>query len=665
MLSLSIRNRVRGLARPTAASLIGLLLLAPAAPAAPTRPGPIPAERLVFLLQYIALDYGLAVEEGEIASPFEYEEMLRFSQLLVDESEALRSRGASAETGAGLSELRERIRDRRPWDGVRELATALAAELAAELDLVTLPASTPDVERGRRFYLRTCAACHGLRGRGDGPSAAEQEPPPTAFDGPRMNRVTPHQVVGAVEFGIEGTAMPAFGASLDRAKLWDIAFFVMTLRSGFAPHPPELPLPITLADLAGRSNEELLAAAQEVDASAHPAYIDHLRATPAEAQGPVVPRSAVAVDPTPRVVLDPQSDLEVALRLQGAFAAVAEAVAPSVVGVTGLVRSDASPTSDAGPGAWREGSVEERLYPGLRPARSGSGFFVSADGRILTAQRLLIDESDQPVEAVDIELHDGRHRTARIVATEPTIDLAVVALEESQWAPTPKLNPVRIGESDRVRVGHWVIALGNPPGPGRTFAVGTLSSPPERQCYQGDLTATLMQTSLDVPMGGHGGPLLNIEGDVVGMMVPGPGVDLAALFASERELRSALPMDLAMAIYEPLVRSETNRSPWLGFSVLELDAAPARRVDGSDGSPQTGVYIDDVFDPSPASVAGIRVGDALLAIDGNRLDSVGAFQRWLYRSGIGREIALSIWRGGEILERRVVVEERPAAVAPR
>jgi len=672
MFVLSPPYRVRGTSLPAVALLALVSMLAPvSAPASgsPAEPAAMPSERLVFLLQYIALDYELAVEDGEIKSPFEYEEMARFSQLLLDQAEGLRAGGASKETLRGLSELRGRIRDRRSAAEVRELATELAATLARELDLVTLPASTPDVERGRRFYLRACAACHGARGRGDGPSAVGLDPPATTFDGPRMNRISPHQVVGAIEFGIEGTAMPAYGESLDRQKIWDIAFFLMTLRSGFAPHPPELPLSLTLADLAQRSNEELLAAAREVDASVHLAHIDFLRASPSGAQGPLVPIPVAAAESaTPasdRGLAPSGSDLELALRLQNAFADVADAAIPSVVGVTGLVRSEEDPAADGGPGAWREGSIEERLYPGLRPARSGSGFLIDAEGRILTAHRLLTDDSGARVEVVDIELHDGRHRTARVVGTEPTIDLAVVALEESQWAPTPALHPAPIGESDRVRIGHWVIALGNPPGPGGTFAVGTLSSPPERQCYQGDLTATLMQTSLSFPAGGYGGPLLNIEGEVVGMMVASPGAR-AEFERPAGGLRFALPMDLAMAIYEPIVSQEMRRSPWLGLSVLERAAAPARRVDGEGSEPpRVGVTIDDVFEPSPASVAGIRVGDALLAIDGNRLESVGAFQRWLYRSGIGREIVLSIDRGGETLEKRVVVEERPAAVTPR
>jgi serine protease Do len=134
-----------------------------------------------------------------------------------------------------------------------------------------------------------------------------------------------------------------------------------------------------------------------------------------------------------------------------------------------------------------------------------------------------------------------------------------------------------------------------------------------------------------------------------------------------RPLDFALPIDLAMAIYEPLKLKGSRRSPWLGFSVLERRAVRRDRLGRSGDAklPATGVYIDDVFDPSPASAADVRVGDFLVSIDGNRLGSVGAFQKWLYLSGIGRTITLEISRDGKRLEKRVTVEERPQTAVPR
>ncbi len=648
--------------------------------------------RVVFLLQYIAVDYGAAVRDGAIANPFEYQEMQTFSQSLVEHSDAMRESGASEELLTGIHQLRAKIAAARPWGEVRELANELAGELVAQLDLVVLPAETPDLDRGRRLYGQLCASCHGATGGGNGPAAALLDPPPTAFDTSRMKLVSPHHLFGATQLGIEGTAMPPFASELDPRDIWDVSFFLMTLRRDFAPRRPKSPHPLTLADLALSSDQDLLARVRDMGMEIDPTHIDHYRRFPGllgQGARPVETLASSGEDPPPGgqgAAAARGPDLQLALGLQDAFAGVAERTAPSVVGVSGLIRqADGAESASDGAGSWR-GGAEARLYPGFRRGRSGSGFLVSDDGYILTTHDVLGDDAGHLVDVLDVELHDGSHQIARIVGAEPTIDLGVLKLERLPGATTPELRPARIGRSGDLRVGHWAIALGNPAGPGTSFAIGTLSSQPERQCYQEDLTATLLQASLVVPAGAYGGPLANIEGEVVGMMVPGPGTELAGLVPSTRSLEFALPIDLAMTIYEPLKLRESRKSPWLGFSVLELGdvrARPTASVEGGEpprsgvatgsrsrlrrGSqfPRVGVYIDDVFEPSPAATAGVRIGDTLLSIDGNALVSVGEFQRWLYLSGIGRTIALEIYRDGEILEKRVTVAERPEAVRPR
>jgi S1-C subfamily serine protease/mono/diheme cytochrome c family protein len=672
--------------------MLGLLALSPAGALAEREAAPehSEVERVVFLLQYIAVDYGAAVHDGAIANPFEYAEMQRFGQLLVDSSELLRERGASEEIRSGIRELRAMIAATGPWSEVQALANELAEDLVTQLGAVSLPTRVPDLERGRRSYEQRCASCHGATGEGDGPAATGMDPPPTSFSDARMNLVSPHQLYGAIQLGIDGTAMPSFRSELDASTVWDISFFLMTLREELAPLAPERELPLTLADLARHSNQALLARVRGSGVEVAPAHIDHYRVAPGSLRRMAAPPGDLAETKPPasgQLPVPAQGpDLQLARSLQDAFAGVAERVVPSVVGVAGLIRQTdgAAPAPDGG-GSWR-GGAEERLYQGFRPARQGSGFLVSDDGYILTAQHLLSDDAGKPVDAVDIELHDGRHEIARIVGTEPTINLGILKLEQLPGRTPLELQAARIGTSGSVRVGHWAIALGNPPGPGTTFAVGTLSSRPERQCYQEELTATLMQASLAIPVGAHGGPLANIEGEVVGLMVPGPGAEFPELVQATRSVEFALPIDLAMAIYEPLKLRESRKSPWLGFSVLELGAVrlrepesnavgepPARgavsrrRLSSGRRSqlPRLGVYIDDVFEPSPAAAAGVRIGDVLLSIDGHALVSVVEFQRRLYLSGIGRTIELELYRDGQTLEKRVTVAVRPDAARPR
>lgn len=634
------------------------------------------AERLLFLLQYIASDYRVAVADGAIRDPFEFDEIVEFSRLLVERAALLEARGAPPAVAPGLAELHERIVRRAATADVEELAGRLAHELLAALDESPLPTERPDLAAGRALYAAGCAACHGPAGRGDGPAAGEMGPPPTSFAEARMRTLSPLQVWGATTYGIPGTAMPSYAAAWTPRERWNVAFWVMTLRDGFDPEPPPRALALTLGELASRSDDELRREHLLLSAGELPqGWLDHERLHPPApaARGFVVnglpagdgELAAAAAGAGSRA----SSSLEVALGLQEAFAGVAERAFPSVVGVTGFVRRPAGePSGRAAGGAWVEPSEEERLYPGFARARSASGFVVDSEGTIVTAAWTLERDDRSTVDLVDVERPDGVHELARIVGLEPTLGLGVLRLERFGTGAAPALPPLPLADRDAARTGHWVIALGRPWGPGRAFAVGTLASPPERECYQEDRTATLFQASLRVAPGSWGGPLVDIHGRVLGVVLPGrrPAEAELTAFAPAQEL--ALPVDLALTVVQALVTTESRRTPWLGLSVRELAAVRRERQRaGGDTQalPRTGVWIDDVYEPSPAAAAGIRPGDALVALDGQRLYSVGGFQRWLYISGIGRRVQIEVWRDGETLERAVTIEERPAAAAPR
>jgi len=553
-------------------------------------------ERLLFLLEYIGADYGAAVANGRIANDFEYREMVTFSDVLIERFAVLRDQGASDEVRTGLLELQGLIHGRAAWDEVRGLTARLTARLFDELEVASSPVAAPDLRHGEALYAHNCAPCHGPAGAGDGFGDPEMDPKATSFLDERMNLLSSHQVYGAINFGIDGTAMPSYLGALSPQQMWDVASHVMTLRE------------------AGGGS-----------------------------------RTTEPCDP-----------LEIAIRLQDAFSSVADKVLPSVATVTAFVRTEAD--TKIPDEAWEVAGAEERMYPGFRRLRSGSGFFVTDDGYLLTGHHVVTRDDGETAEVLDVELPNGRHVLSRLVGAEPTINLAVLKLEVVSEHRPPRLTPVTIGDSDAVRVGHWTIAVGDPWGPPRTYAVGTLAAQPQRQCYQEDLTGTLMQASLTVHPEAYGGPLVDIRGRVVGMTVPAAGGELLP-----RATELALPIALAMNIYKALKIAESRSSPWLGFSVLELAAATRRGANPAPplDLPPTGVYIDDLFDPGPASRAGIRVGDSLVAIDGHRLFSVLDFQKWLYLSGIGRTIELEIHRDGKTLKKKVMVEERPASATIR
>ena len=565
----------------------------------------MPSDQVVFLLEYIGSDYALAVEGGRVVNAFEYAEMLDFTKVVAEEYAAVRP-GGEGELPLRLTQLGELVRRKSPAHEVRALVGAVVPMLAEALGVSSWPDRTPDVARGRALYAGDCGPCHGSAGRGDGWAAPGLDPPPTSFHEPRMEGVSPHQISGAIRYGIPGTAMPSYGHARGVDEIWDLAFFVASLgRAGSVVRPAD----------GGNAGE----------------------APAAESAG---------------------INLAGARDLERAFTSVAERVFPSVVGVTALAADDAGSAPDVGrptkSGGWSRARGVRARNPGFAPVGAGSGFFVANDGTLLTDLHFLVDPATgRPAERIEVEFGDDRRGLARVLGVEPMINLAVLKVGlpiETPVAP--------VGDSAGARVGQWVIALGDPPGVERTFVAGSLSATPRRECYQEEPAETLFQTSIWIEAGGFGGPVVDLAGRVIGVAQPKPGVEPQAGMPSALRV---LPIELALTIYEALATEASEISPWLGFAILELSRDLRRRI---TKAPRTGVYIDDVFDPSPASRAGIRAGDVLTSMNGNRLLSVADFQRWLYLSGVGATVTLELYRDGRLIEKQVPIEQRPAHLVP-
>jgi S1-C subfamily serine protease/mono/diheme cytochrome c family protein len=607
--------------------------------------GPAPAEEMVLLAQYIGSDYEAAVRSGNVANAAEYEEMRRLSRLLLERLDEARPQSRLRAEVVRLGTL---IESRAPATAVRSLSAALVPGLVEDLGLDPYPAEAPDLARGADLYREDCASCHGATGDGDGPVAPGMEPPPASFRGPRMNRVSPYQVFTATSYGVTGTDMPSHREGRSRKDLWDVAFFVMTLRGGFDPAPPVETVPLSLRDLASKSNDDLLKRIRESRPGATASEVDYYRQPGARAAP-----AASAASPSGGA----DAGVAAAEELERAFARAADRVVPSVVGVSIYEKGSAAARGDDKASGWTTGDAEEDLYPGFRRTRSGSGFLVSEEGHVLTAFDVIAPgEPARKPDVIDVELPGNVHARAKIVGLEPSVGLAVLKFD-----PPVPVRPAPLGVSDAVRVGQWAIAVGDPPGARRTFAPGTIAAKPERDCYQEHRQSTLLQSSAAIEPAGYGGPLVDIRGNVLGVTVPAPGVPLEASGALLGPV-SALPIDLAMTIYEALRVKESERSPWIGISVLDLSSSLRKRV---ADLPPTGIYIDDVFVPSPASRAGVRVGDVLTAMSEKRILAVQDFQRQLYLLGIDAAVTLEIRRGAEVLRLPVTIEARPDAARLR
>lgn len=240
-------------------------------------PNVVEPEKLIFLLQYLGTDYGAAVESGQIVSEFEYQEMLEFSQLLVENYQQL---DPEPEILDGLQNIQEIIHEKGEWGALQAIAQKLLPMLAEQLHVISYPNVVPSLSHGREIYQIHCIQCHGSSGDGDGPAAKDLDPAPRSFMEERMNHLAPHQVYNAVTFGIEGTEMPTYLDSLRDQERWDVAFFVLTFRQSFNPVVPKSVLPVSLKDLATHTNEELVSKFSGQGMDVHLNNIDYYRENP-------------------------------------------------------------------------------------------------------------------------------------------------------------------------------------------------------------------------------------------------------------------------------------------------------------------------------------------------------------------------------------------------
>lgn len=305
-------------------------------------------------------------------------------------------------------------------------------------------------------------------------------------------------------------------------------------------------------------------------------------------------------------------------------------------------------------GGWKMFREDDLLYPKHRPLPGGSGVVISDDGYVLTLNRLVVVANGDEADIVDCEI-DDKHYPAKIVAREPTIDLAILKIEAPRKLPFAPM-----GNSGTLESGAFLLAFGDPDGPTRTLAPGLVAQAPNRECYQEELSATYLQTSMGFDGGALGGPLVDAAGKVVGIATQ--RADGGAKSAPAGGPGFAVPINLATAIYESLLARQSRDSPWLGVSVLRLSRG-GRRAAGAPDS--LGILVDDVFTPSSASKLGIRVGDVITHMQGEEIRTVYDFQRVLYAVGVGADVNLTLVRKGMQLKLRAPVEKRPPEAITR
>ena len=285
-----------------------------------------------------------------------------------------------------------------------------------------------------------------------------------------------------------------------------------------------------------------------------------------------------------------------------------------------------------------------RVAPRSRIERGqGSGVIFSAEGLVLTNAHV-VEKTDQLM----VGLPDGRRVPGRLVGQDKITDLAVVQLDGSGPWPTAPL-----GDSDQLRVGDWAIAVGNPFGLENTVTLGIVSNL-NRNVSQLGISGKrfdLIQTDAAINPGNSGGPLLNSEGNVVGintLVRSGPGAGLGF----------AIPINRARTIAQQLVERGRASHPMVGVG---LSPVPSSRS-GEANSP--GAVIRSVVPGGPAARAGLKVDDVIVSVEGLPIDGPAEVVSAIDRHGVGRPITFGLIRGDSRIELAVTPVELTAMQAP-
>ena len=280
-----------------------------------------------------------------------------------------------------------------------------------------------------------------------------------------------------------------------------------------------------------------------------------------------------------------------------------------------------------------------------RVPSSGSGFIIDDQGRILTNNHVVRD-----AESIKVTLNDGRTFKATTVGTDPATDVAVIKIEGS------KLPVLPLGDSDKLRIGDWAIAIGNPLGDLRgSVTVGIISAQGRSNLnifggtpdYQ-----DFIQTDASINFGNSGGPLCNIRGEAIGINT--------AINTSGQGIGFAIPINLAKHVAEQLVAHGTVKRAAMGVTLANMTPEIAEGFGLGD---QQGVIIQSIVDGSPAAKAGLRRNDVIVDMDGTPVTDLSKFRLRIADTPVGTRVKLGLLRDGKRLTADVTLTDRDLTIA--
>jgi serine protease Do len=277
------------------------------------------------------------------------------------------------------------------------------------------------------------------------------------------------------------------------------------------------------------------------------------------------------------------------------------------------------------------GDIPQREY---KQRSLGSGFIIDKEGYILTNNHVV-----EKAQSIKVKLYDSREYDATVVGRDPKTDIALIKINPKQSLPVAIL-----GDSDKLEVGEWVIAIGNPFGLEHTVTAGIVSAK-GRVIGQGPYD-DFIQTDASINPGNSGGPLFNLKGEVVGINT--------AIISGGQGIGFAIPINIAKGIVEQLKTKKRVVRGWLGVMIQKVTPEIAKNFGLKEPE---GALVSDVVEGSPADQAGIKRGDIIISYDGKPIKDMETLPKLVASTEVGKKVKVKIIREGKTLEKEVTIAE--------